>query len=162
LGGAFDNQENMKNNRIVIIAIIVLGICGCGAGLALGSYFLIGSSLGIADCGWDGTALAWIDENRDGAWDGNEKPLSGVEFIVDDIRHDYDSSHEAISDANGKVSVAVFPVACNGFNEIEIVISAIPPENYELTTSSQITVPQEAVQNSENDQFLFGFIEKAP
>jgi hypothetical protein len=152
-----------KKAKTIIGISIALAICICAVGFViLGMPIMLQATpfLGIADCGWDDTALAWIDENQNGVWDNNEKPLAGVKFVADDIQHDFDAGHEAISDANGKAWVAVFPVACNGFDEIEIVLSAIPPDSYEPTTPREISIPQEAAQNAENDNFLFGFISK--
>jgi len=117
-------------------------------------------SRGIVDCGWQDTASAWIDENQNGVWENNEKPLAGAQFVVDDIRHDYDTSGDAVSNVNGEAGVYIFPVDCNGFGEIEIIIKAIPPDGYEATTPGEISVPQDAAENGENDNFLFGFIKK--
>lgn len=122
-----------------------MGICGCAVGLVIlgmSGLSLASLPLGIADCGWDATASAWIDDNKNSVWESDEKPLAEVQFIADDIQHDYDTSNEAISDINGKAWVSVFPVDCDGFDEIEIVIKAIPPVGYEPTTPSEISVPK--------------------
>lgn len=151
----------MSKNKIIVITLLVaLGACCCAGFIILGAggLFLSKVSLGIADCGWDDTALAWIDENQNGVWDDGEKPLAEVQFIADDIRHDYDTSNEAISDLNGEAWVSVFPVDCTGFNEIDIIIKAIPPAGYLSTTPNEISIPQDAAQNAQNDNFFFGFI----
>ncbi len=111
-----------KNKKIIITVSIAFGIC------AVSFVLLTDFPFAVVDCGWDDTAFAWIDENQNGVWDRGEKPLADVQFIADDIRHDYDSSPDVFSDANGKAWVDVFPVDCTGFDEISIVIRAIPPQ----------------------------------
>ncbi len=147
-----------KNKKIIVTASIILGICGGVVGFVM----LSGFPWKVTDCGWDDTALAWIDENENGVWESQEKPLANVQFIADDIQHDYDTSNKAISDVNGKASVTIFPVDCTDFEGIKVVIKAIPPDGYESTTPSEISVPADAIENHEDDNFLFGFIQKGP
>ena len=149
-----------KNKKIVIIASIAFGICGCAAGFLF--FGLRTLPLGAVDCGWVDTALAWVDENQNGVWDNSEKPLAKVQFVADDIKHDYDTGGDAISNESGEAGLYVFPVDCNGFDETEITIKAIPPDGYEPTTPSEISVPKDAAKNAQNDNFLFGFIQKDP
>ena len=154
-----------KNRKVIIASLIILGICGCTAGfvfLSLKSLSSFFPPLGVADCGWDDTALAWIDDNKNGIWDSYEKPLAGVHFIGDDIQHEYDTSSESISDNKGRARVYIFPVDCHGFDKIEIIIKATPPDGYRSTTPSEIPVPKNAVKNAQNDNFLFGFIQEDP
>jgi hypothetical protein len=154
-----------NKSKIISISLLITGVC-CLVTLIVflgigGLYSYLGSPfLGITDCGWDDTAIAWIDENENGVWENNERPLPGVQFIADDIQHDYDTSNEAISGANGEAWVSVFPVDCDGFEFVKIVIQAVPPEGYQSTTPDQILVAEAAIQNAENDNLLFGFIRK--
>lgn len=146
------------NKKIFLAIAILIGLSICViVPILFKSYFV---NQGVVDCAWDDTALAWIDENQNGVWEDNEKPLAGVKFLADDIQHEYDTSDESISDATGKAKVYIFPVYCEGFDDIKVVISAIPPEGYKPTTPIKISVPIEAKINYINDNFFFGFIPK--
>ena len=148
----------IKNKKIILATSITVGLCICTVGfLFIGIGVL---SQGIVDCGWEDTASAWVDENQNGLWDNHEKPLAKVQFLVDDIRHNYDTSGEAISNVNGEAGVYVFPVVCTRYDEIEIVIKANPPKGYESTTPSEVSVPRDKAENGKHDNFPFGFIEK--
>ena len=147
-----------KNKKVIIATSITIGLCGCVIGFLLLRLRVL--PRGTVDCGWDDTASAWVDENQNGLWDNHEKPLAKVQFLVDDIRHNYDTSGEAISNVNGEAGVYVLPVVCTGFDEIEIVIKAIPPKGYESTTPNEVSVPRDKAENGKHDNFPFGFIEK--
>ncbi len=109
------------------------------------------------DCVWYDTAKAWIDENENGVWDSNEQPLAGVRFVVDDIRNAYPEVGEAISDEQGKAQLTVSLPGCP---TVEFEISAQPPEGYQATTPSRVSVSQDALKRPGSDEFVFGFVAK--
>lgn len=109
----------------------------------------------FADCGWSGTAFAWIDTNEDGVWDATEVPLPGVQFQINDTLNAFtDVGSDAVSDWKGYAYPTVFLPGCP---DAEFEIIARSPPNYRTTTPAQMVAPS-------NGTFRFGYtyIEGAP
>ena len=115
--------------------------------------------LAIADSGWSEVANAWVDADKDGNWDSDEKPLEGVHFVVDNVNSDNFSPYEATSNKNGKAELIIFPLDCN-VNTTKVILYAIPPNGYKPTTSWRVTVPNDVVSGIAPGNFQFGFVEK--
>jgi hypothetical protein len=149
-----------------ILATIGGAVCIVVIGLAISFYVdshwgnnSLDNKLAIADCGWNTTASAWIDENKNGIWDTNEKPLAGVRFIADNVNYNDYLPEDSLSDKDGKAGLLVFPLVCDMNNE-KIIVYAVPPNDYKPTTVWRIIVPKEKVINNKNNDFKFGFVSK--
>ena len=118
--------------------------------------FAVGA--GIATCGWNATAKAWIDENKNQEWDENELPLSKAKIFINQyetldgktLKHEVDGK---TTDDRGITEISSL-VTCNAHVVFEIY--AKPPSGYIFTTSEQITL-----ETSPNYKtFLFGFVKE--
>ena len=104
----------------------------------------------VADCGWDGTAVAWLDTNNNGIWDEDEVPLTNVEFYVDGWNDWYIDDAFASKDApTGGVGIVVWLAGCP---DVSFQACAEVLENYGPTTNTCITPKQRA-----NEILQFGF-----
>lgn len=112
---------------------------------------------GIADCGWQASAKAWIDTNRDGLINAGEPPLSDVEIYIKDVQNQlFDLHWPAITDKKGDVQLDIsLPGCSNTVFEISVEI----PEGYQTTTRSRIEVNAD-VSSSPNIEhiYYFGFV----
>jgi len=106
-----------------------------------------------------GHAKAWIDENENGVWDNNEKPLMGVFFELNDGQRDYNYLYKPTSDENGEFFLSIFPNTCVSLEMYELVLRASPPIGYRATTPREIIIPKEDLLDSEMNDYFFGFIE---
>jgi streptogramin lyase len=108
----------------------------------------------IADCVWRGTAQAWLDENRNGVWDGEEHPFPGVIFTVENKRGFVGEDYQ-IGNGQGEGEMSSFLPGCP---PAELVLHAQAPANYEHTTPNDIPVGDEAEQPQ---VYSFGFAYRA-
>lgn len=109
----------------------------------------------FVDCDWTGIAKAWLDDNKNGIWDTDEKPLENVRFFVDDTLNKFKNvSNFAVSDANGTSDLDVWLPGCP---KVLFEVYAEAPTSYIFTTKSRIPAdPQLQVRKI----FYFGFTYK--
>jgi hypothetical protein len=120
---------------------------------------LSSTACGTADCAWWNEAEAWVDENQNGVWDDGEKPLAGVQFIIDDIRNNLqDVGEEAISGEDGKAALSVWLPGCP---TVEFEISAKPPDGFQATTPDRVPVSKQAIRKAGEVVFSFGFVARS-
>ena len=107
---------------------------------------------GVADCGWHGSAKAWIDSNRDGLVNNDESPLGNIAIHIDLV----DVGWPAITDHYGD---AQLNVSIPGCSNIVFEIYADPPEGFRLTTRPRIEIDRDfwGSLGTENI-YYFGFI----
>jgi len=105
------------------------------------------------DCGWDGKAWAFLDENANGAEDPGEPPLAGVQFKVDDVAKGLTNiGTTAISDQTGKAN---FSVRLPGCPRVEFEVYAQAPVGYGGSTTERLTAREVA-----GNVFVFGFFKR--
>jgi hypothetical protein len=115
--------------------------------LTLAASFLTGCS---ADCIFAGTAKAWVDRDKDGVWDPDEPPLSGVRFFIDDVKNKITNvGDESVSDEAGEASVYVWLPGCPS---VRFEIYPEVPSGYILTTA-----PRLPAREADKGPFSFGF-----
>lgn len=114
---------------------------------AIDDYNNLVHSRPLMDCMWRGTAKAWIDENGNGNWDANERPLSGVSFHIDDVHNKYNDVGGAVSNAGGIADLSVWLPGCPN---VAFEIYVIAPTGYRSTTQPRVSIRGEG-------PFLFGF-----
>jgi hypothetical protein len=119
---------------------------------------LIGELPGFADGCYLGTAKAWIDENANGLWDTDEKPLPGVSFSLTDGKSDRDYLYEAVSKEKGEFFLSIFPNTCKSLKGYTLTLRATPPQGYQATTSSEIVIPQDELLDTDMHDYSFGFL----
>ncbi len=106
----------------------------------------------FVECGWFGEGRAFVDENRNGTWDGNEPPLAGVRFLVKDKLKSRDSMPvESVSDGEGHASLHLWLSGCP---ETDIEVYSEPPAGYTPSTAERISA--ETVRHEQS--FTFGFV----
>lgn len=98
----------------------------------------------VADCGWDGIAVAWIDRNQNGQYEPDEQPLPDVVF------HNSEGD-TATSDWKGDAQFNLFMAGCG---EWDISISPVVPDGYVLTTPATLT----GSTSEYGKVFAFGFM----
>ena len=128
---------------LILIGCIALAI-GALLGPAIGNIY---SNIyaGESWCTWYATAKSWLDENENGEWDTNERPLPGVQLSI--------GWDHPISDVRGEGRGAVVTVnVCSPSYPVEV--SATPPAGYRLTTPGRI---MSAGGAGAHGPFLFGF-----
>lgn len=104
-----------------------------------------------ADCLWKGEAWAWLDENRNGRWDGDERPLEYVQFSVVDALMSYEKIGSATSDLQGLASLEAWLPDCS---EVDLQIVAEGPTGYQFATQTRRRVKD----RFDEGPFLFGFV----
>jgi hypothetical protein len=112
---------------------------------------------GVADCGWHGSAKAWIDSNRDGLVNNDESPLGNIAIHIDDVQnHLVDVGWPAITDHYGDAQLNVSIPGCS--NSV-FEIYADPPEGFRVTTRPRIEIDRDfwGSLGTENI-YYFGFI----
>jgi streptogramin lyase len=121
-----------------------------GMGIALLIYFFVSVYYTIGDCTWNGTAKAWIDENRNGIWDSDESPLPNVVFQIDDTYNKYyDVGYYSVSDSEGTADLSVW---LPGYPKVMFVIHGEPPANYINSTADRVKAKK---QNEK--EYAFGY-----
>jgi ligand-binding sensor domain-containing protein len=95
------------------------------------------------DCIWSGTALAWIDENKNGQHDPNEQPLPNVIFHVSD-------GEDSASNWKGETTLSVWLPGCP---QASFEIRPEIPNGYKLTTLASMSADVRDL----NKVFEFGF-----
>ncbi|HCK67575.1 MAG TPA: hypothetical protein DIW23_13450 [Anaerolineae bacterium] len=115
------------------------------------------SSCGIADCVWSGYTVAWVDTNRNGVLDSDEKPLQGVSVYVDDVKNKYiDVAYPVETDDDGEAYAHVSLAGCPNV-DFEIYVDV--PEGYELTTQPRIRVSKDFFGTLDTETvYYFGFV----
>ena len=117
-------------------------------GLVLAGGYLFFYGFVQRDCVWNGTAQAWLDENKNGFWDAGEPALANVRFRIDDTRNGLtDVGQEARSNDTGFANLVVWLPGCPW---TAFVVTAEPPPEYVPTTGSQISPADDA-------SVIFGF-----
>jgi hypothetical protein len=116
------------------------------------------------DCFWHATAEAWIDNNENGIWEGNELPLAGVEFLIDDVanRKMNVEPEKSISDSYGQADLSIRLTECTA---VSLEIYAKIPADYRPTTQmrmSSIARKREGVPIFEGGSYAFGFVPIEP
>ena len=112
---------------------------------------------GVADCGWHGSAKAWIDSNRDGLVNNDESPLGNVAIHIDDIQNKLvDVGRPDITDHYGDAQLNVSIPGCS--NSVFEIYADIPG-GFRLTTRPRIEVDRDfwGSLGTENI-YYFGFI----
>ena len=96
-----------------------------------------------ADCFQSATAFAWLDENGNGVQDEGERPLPGIEFVLEPTAYS-----RTTTDENG--IAAIFATSPGGCLELPKLMVA-QHDGYVLTTAS-------VVENLDPDEtYAFGF-----
>lgn len=98
----------------------------------------------LADCFQSATARAWLDDNGDGVWDEAERPLPGIEFILEPSVYG-----RATSDENGVA--AIFATMPGGSCPQYSSVIAASFAGYTLTT------PQSLAYTTPDADYRFGF-----
>ena len=114
----------------------------------------------FATCGWNATAKAWIDENKNQVWDENELPLSKVEIFINQSETIQGKTivlekigSTAVTDYRGITEISSL-VTCGG--HVVSDIYAKPPDGYISTTPELISMET----SPHNKVFIFGFIKE--
>jgi len=151
----------MRNIFKIIVGVLAIigGLVSAVVIFILFAYYMGDKDLLNRNCDWSETAHTWIDENENGFWDKDEKPLAGVQFVIDDVNFDHLLPLEAVSDKNGKAKLFLFPIDCN-VNKAKILLYAITPDGYKPTTSWRIVVPIDVVAGIQSGDFQFGFVKR--
>jgi hypothetical protein len=100
-------------------------------------------------CVWGARTKSWLDKNEDGKWNNDEKPLSGVQFLLNgELRESSDENGEAwVTRLSwGDVQKDTCP-------SIFFEIVARPPPGYRLTTAERVTGTSEGTFL----EYTFGF-----
>lgn len=134
-------SDTLEWHRLIVILILLILI-----------MFTTGCCMPLADCIWDATGEAWVDENANGIWDEGEPPLEGVEFHVDDILNGHADVGRATSDWDGKANISVWLPGCP---KARFEVYAEPPSSYRLTTD--VRLPVEGTGYGDSGPFRFGF-----
>ncbi len=106
----------------------------------------------LADCFISFHFAAWRDFDEDGLWDASEPPMAGVKFSVPGGFAQV-WGHPYLSQADGWLTMEAWsPGRCP---EREITITAVPPEAYEPTTPTSISLSLSPVDSSYEARFGF-------
>jgi hypothetical protein len=137
------SQLILKSALMTIAAILLLVAIGFG-----GLVLLIRSN-SLADCSWNGKAVAWNDINQNGSPDPDEPALPEVMIHVADIENGLiDVAYGPVTNERGVASLEVFMPGCPNV-DFEVYVDT--PPGYILTTSERIHVKQD----------LFGALDRA-
>jgi len=121
---------------LLLCCLMLPVLQACGFGKVLGEF-----------CGWDATAITFMDKNQNGKYNPGEQPLPNVTFIF--------NGETDTSDWNGEAHLGLSWPNC-GDEPASISIIANVPAGYALTTPSSVT----SSTSSKGDVFYFGFITK--
>jgi hypothetical protein len=105
-----------------------------------------------------GYAKAWIDNNENGNWEEDEKPLQGVQFELFDGNSTKNYLYESISDTKGSHFMSTFPNTCESLALYKMLLRATPPKGYKATTPIEILLPKEDLLSNKMHDYIFGFI----
>ena len=108
------------------------------------------------DCVWNAMGSAWNDDNQNGIQDGNEKPLEGIKFWVDDTLNtlqkvNNEHADTVATDADGKVEISVWLPGCP---KVKFEVYTEAPQNCRLTTPERISVDL----SNQDTVYSFGFV----
>lgn len=127
----------MKYRLLFIAVVFTAVLTACNKGETTGPAVQ-------ADCFQSATALAWLDENGNGVWDEAERPLPGIEFVLEPTVYS-----RTTSDENGVAEIfATSPGPCL---ETNLQVIAAKFDGYTLTT------PQQLPYESPDVEYAFGF-----
>ena len=141
LEGAIQASEVRRQQKkwrlglgIATLLTVVSIAFSCVIGTLLLQVFLDITRGAMADCAWDFTAKAWIDEDKNARWDDGELPLQGVQVSFD-LGPSYRpyGLHTERTDENGVAHISDFG-SC-GFTW---TISAKIPKGYRPTTPTEL------------------------
>lgn len=126
----------------------------------LGSFIFIAYptvSCGVSDCAWTGYTIAWIDSNKNGILDLDEKPLQGVSVHVDDTKNKYiDVADPVQTDDDGEAYATVWLPGCP---KVELEVYIDTPQGYQLTTQPRIKVDKSFLGTLDAETvYYFGFV----
>ncbi len=154
------NEEKSKRdfNKLWLIPISVLVLCFATWIIPNIIFWIKYQGMPIAaqtvgfapDCAWSGTAVAWIDKNKNGQREADEQPLPDVTFHVSD-------GESVVSDWKGE---AVLMVWLPGCPEASFEVYPDTPANYALTT--QNSLPSNARESERAYEFGFITLEGVP
>jgi streptogramin lyase len=158
-----NNTRTPLKNRLLWILLLVLGIATTGLiGIIFYGHWPLkqesapvvvdASEISLVDCIWTGRGLAWIDENKNGAKDENEQPLSNVNIYIDDVLNGFTKvGGSPGTDWKGETEIGVFLAGCPN-TTLEVYPEV--PAGFKLTTK-----PRLRTDSTIQDQvFEFGFI----
>jgi len=107
----------------------------------------------LADCFVDFHLSAWHDLDGNGFWDPSEPSLEGVVFRIDGQFASMLSKYPGVSDEDGYFIIRTWaPGECAAR---DYTITAVPPESYEATALTSITLSLTPVDFSSEAQFGF-------
>ena len=136
-------------NIVVVVTLIVF--------LVVFTYFsqkgCISSPDILADCFINFNISTWKDINRDGIWDPSEPPLEGIEFHIDGRFASMLTKYPCISDEDGLCIISTW--APGNCEPGDYEVTAIPPDAYQPTTPTTITVVMHTTDYSAELQFGF-------
>lgn len=104
-----------------------------------------------------GYARAWIDENGNGLREAEEQPLAGVVLELKAAGDDHDYLTKAVTGEEGEFFISAFPNTCKSLQDFSLVLRAIPPDGYRLTTPAAVAISKDDLLGPELQEFLFGF-----
>jgi len=136
--------------KIVIAVSLIFAITAC-------SQFSqdedISSPVILADCFVDFHLSAWQDLDGNGFWDPSEPSLGGVVFRIDGQFASVLSKYPGTSNEDGYCIINTWaPGECAAR---DYTITVVPPESYEPTTPTSITLSLTSVDFSREAQFGF-------
>jgi hypothetical protein len=116
--------------------------------------------VGITDCAWQGSAVAWVDSNGDGLLNHGEPPLPNVEIHIEDVKNrladEGSLSWPAVTNKDGDVRLNVSIPSCSD-TVFEVYVKI--PQGYRMTTTPRVEVHSDfwASLGAENI-YYFGFV----
>jgi hypothetical protein len=132
---ASEVRRQQKKWRLGLgIATLLTIVSSCVICPLLWQMFLDNLRYNMADCVWNFTAQAWIDENKNARWDDGELPLQGVQVSFD-LGPGYRpyGLHNERTDENGVAQISDF-----GSCSFIWTIRAQVPEGYTPTTPTEL------------------------
>ena len=141
----------LVNTALITVATAVLL-----ASVAVCGLFLLVFSASVADCAWNGNAVAWVDANANGSFDPGEQVLQNVTMhVVDTQDHYADVAFRAITDQHG---TARLDVPVSGCPTVDFEVYADTPAGYKPTTEPRIQVGRDPFGTLRSGAtYYFGF-----
>lgn len=142
----------LVNTALMTVATAVLF-----AAVAVCGLLLLVFSAGVADCAWNGSAVAWVDANANGSFDPGEQVLQNVTLHVVDAQDRYaDIAFRAITDQHGTAQLDVPLSGCPAAVGFEVY--ADTPAGYKPTTEPRIQVGRDPFGTLRSGAtYYFGF-----
>jgi hypothetical protein len=107
----------------------------------------------LADCFLNFNISAWEDIDEDGLWGASEPALEGVKFNINGSFASILSEIPCTSDQVGRCSISTWaPGECLGG---DFTITALPPDAYQPTTPSPLTISLVSTEFSGKAHFGF-------